>query len=83
LTPQHFCACPKFAPGFPTPFVSWSFVFNDLRRAVVVCFVDIGVIVDRHCMTFFFNDMELSNFYCCPFRMKYLMEKQHISMFSL
>jgi len=24
LTPQHLCACPKFAPEFPTPFVSWS-----------------------------------------------------------
>ena len=34
------------------------FVFNDLRRDVVVCFVDIGVIVDHHCITFFSNDME-------------------------
>jgi hypothetical protein len=25
---------------------------------VVVCFVDIGVIVDHHCITFFVNDME-------------------------
>jgi hypothetical protein len=25
---------------------------------VVVCFVDICVIVDHHCITFLFNDME-------------------------
>ena len=58
------------------------FVFNDLRSDVVVCFVDIGGIVDHHCITFLFNDMELSNFYFCPFRIKYLMEKQHISKLS-
>jgi hypothetical protein len=33
-------------------------VFNDLRSDVVVCFVDIGGIVDHHCITFFVNDME-------------------------
>ena len=31
----------------------------------------------------FFNDLELSNFYFCPFIIKYLMEKQHISKLSL
>ena len=59
------------------------FVFNDLRSDVVVCFVDIGGIVDHHCITFFFNDMEPSNFYFCTFRIKYLMEKQHISKLSV
>jgi hypothetical protein len=34
------------------------FVFYDLRRDVVVCFFDIGGIVDHHCITFFSNDME-------------------------
>ena len=34
------------------------FVFNDLRSDVVVCFVDNGVIVDHHCITFFVNDVE-------------------------
>jgi hypothetical protein len=38
------------------------FVFNDLRSDVVVCFVDIGVIVDHHCITFLFNDMEAKQF---------------------
>ena len=54
---------------------------------MVVCFFDIGGIVDHHCITFLFNDMELSNFYFCPFRIKYLikylMEKQHMSKLSL
>jgi hypothetical protein len=39
----YFCAGPKSGPGFPTP---WSFfMFNDLMREVIVCFVDTGGIV--------------------------------------
>ena len=32
----------------------WSFIFNDLSREVVVHFVDIGSIVDYHCLNFLF-----------------------------
>ena len=42
------------------------FVFNDLRSNVVVCFVDIGAIVDHHCITFLFNDMEAKQFLLLP-----------------
>ena len=42
------------------------FVFNDLRLNVVVCFVDIGVIVDHHCITFLSNDMEAKQFLLLP-----------------
>jgi hypothetical protein len=38
-------------------FMSWSyfaFVLSELRRDVVVGFVDIGGIVDHHCFNFFF-----------------------------
>ena len=42
------------------------FVFNDLRRDVVVCFADIGGIVDHHCITFCFNDMEAKQFLRLP-----------------
>ena len=35
--------------------VIWSsFVFSELRREVVVCFVDIGGIDDYHCLNFLF-----------------------------
>ena len=35
--------------------MSWSFLmFNDLKWAVAVRFVDIGGIVDRHCLNFLF-----------------------------
>ena len=42
------------------------FVFNDLMSDVVVCFVDIGVIVDHHCITFLFNDMKAKQFLLLP-----------------
>jgi hypothetical protein len=28
-------------------------MFNDLRWEVIVCFIDIGGIVDHHCLNFF------------------------------
>ena len=35
--------------------MSWSyFIFNDLRCKVIVCFVDIGWIVDHDCLNFLF-----------------------------
>jgi hypothetical protein len=58
LTPPHFCAYTKPEPGFPT----WFFcVFIHLRREVIVHFVDIGVIVDHHCLNFFINIFLISN----------------------
>ena len=52
LTPPHCCACPKPGHGFLTPYVVVFLVFNDLRSEVVVRFVDIGRIVDRHFLNF-------------------------------
>ena len=76
LTLQHFCACPKFAPEFPTPFVSWSFcvLWLEVRCGYFFSWY-IGVIVHHHCITFSYFDMEQ---FFCP-----LMEKQHISKLSL
>ena len=34
--------------------LSLIFVFNELRWEVIVCFVDIGGIVDHHCLNFLF-----------------------------
>jgi len=34
--------------------LSFVFVFNDFRRAVVVCFFDVGRIDDHHCLSFLF-----------------------------
>jgi hypothetical protein len=52
LTLPHFCACPKPGPGDPIPYAGVFFMFTDLRWKVVVCFVDIGGIVDHHCLSF-------------------------------
>ena len=56
LTQPHFCVCPKLkpGPGFPTSYVVIFFVFNCLSRDVIVCFVDIGGIVDQYCLKFLF-----------------------------
>ena len=41
---QAFYVCPE--PGFPTSYV--FFMFNDLRRDVIVRFVNIAGIIDHH-----------------------------------
>jgi hypothetical protein len=57
LTLPQFCVCPK--PGFLTSYnkLSTFIMFNGLRREVVFCFVDIGGIVDHHCLNFLFMMM--------------------------
>jgi hypothetical protein len=55
LTPPHMRACPKSGPGFPTSYVVMSlFVFGEMRLEVIVRLVDIGWIVDHHCLNFLF-----------------------------
>ena len=41
-------------PGFPTPYVVVFFVFDYLMWKMIVWFVDIGGIVDYHCLNFLF-----------------------------
>ena len=48
LTLPHLCACLKSGSIFPMPNVTVCIVFNDDVRGV--CFVDIGEIVDNHCL---------------------------------
>jgi hypothetical protein len=55
LTPPHFYVCSKPGPGYPTPYVMFFFVFCYLRRQVVVGFVNIGGIVDPHCVYSFIS----------------------------
>ena len=43
----HFCACTKPETGFPMPFLCNSFTCE-----VIVHLVDIGGIVDHHCLHF-------------------------------
>ena len=51
-----FCACPKPRPGFPMSYVMvFLFVFNGLRWETIVHFVNIGGIVDCHCLNFLFT----------------------------
>jgi hypothetical protein len=45
LTTPHFCACHKPGHVFLT-----SFVFDDFRIELIVHFVDIGGLVDHHCL---------------------------------
>ena len=52
LTLTHFCACPKPEPAFPTSYFMVFFVFNEWRWKGIVRFVDIGRIVDHHCLNF-------------------------------
>jgi hypothetical protein len=50
LIPEHVCAYPKPGPGFQSTYVIVCFwVFNDLKREMVVRFVNIGGIDDHHC----------------------------------
>ena len=60
LTLPHFCACPKPGPWFPTSYVVF-FVFSEWRWEVNVCFLDIGWIVDHHCLYFLFITKEDQN----------------------
>jgi hypothetical protein len=46
------CACPKPWVKFPTFYVVVDFVVNELRSGVIVSFLDIGEIVDHHCLNF-------------------------------
>jgi hypothetical protein len=59
LPPPHSCACPKLGPGFLTLYVMVFLVFNYLRLDVIVCFIDIGGIVDHNCLLNFL----LSNYH--------------------
>jgi len=52
FTSQHFCDCPKSELGFPFANVVVLFMLNELRREVVVCFLDIGGIVLHNCLIF-------------------------------
>jgi hypothetical protein len=54
LTLPLFCACPKSGHGFATSYVMVVLVFSELRGEVIVRFVDIGGIVDHHCLNFIF-----------------------------
>jgi hypothetical protein len=57
LTLPHFYACPKPGLGFPMSYdmVPPNFEFMELRWEVVVCFVDIGEIVDYYYVNFLFK----------------------------
>ena len=50
LTPPHFVPVPSHDLDFHT---SWS-LWCSMMREVVVCFVDIGGIIDHHCLNFLF-----------------------------
>ena len=52
----YFCAYPQRGPGFPTPYVVVFYVFNVLRIAAIVRFVDIDEIVDHHCLKLYFHN---------------------------
>jgi hypothetical protein len=55
---KEFCACPKPWSRFLTNKHHYAvviFMLNDLMWEVThVCFIDIGVIVDHHCLNFLF-----------------------------
>ena len=63
--PVHFCAYPKPGSGFPTSYVVVFFFFfiNKLRCEVIVCFVDIGGIVDYLCLKLSIHNV-VENFHC-------------------
>ena len=48
LTQPYFRACPNPGPGFPSSYVLVFLMFN------YICFVDIGGIVDHHCLNVLF-----------------------------
>ena len=51
LTPPHLCACPRTCIS-NFIYCGVFFVFSELSWEVVVRFVDIGGIVDHHCLIF-------------------------------
>ena len=46
--------CPKSGPGFSLAYVMIIFVFFWSVREVVACLVDIGTVVNHHCLNFLF-----------------------------
>ena len=52
LAQPHICACLKSAPGFLTSYVMIFFVLSELSCEVIAGFVNIGGIVDYHCLNF-------------------------------
>ena len=55
LPMPHFCACPEHGPRFATSYSRGLFFYvHHLRWEVIVHFVDIGQIVDHHCLNFLF-----------------------------
>ena len=68
--PPTICTCHKPGPGFLTSYIivtSLFFMFNVLRSEVNACFVDIGGIVDHHCLNFLFIIEQLKVKYTpCP-----------------
>jgi hypothetical protein len=50
-----FFVCHQSGPGFPTPYVVFFYMFNDFMSEVIVCFVDIGGIVDHQSKLSFYN----------------------------
>ena len=62
---SHVCACPNPGSDFLSAYVVVRFVCNNLRREVVVCFVDIDRIVGHYCLTFpFINVLRLIAMRC-------------------
>jgi hypothetical protein len=51
---SHLCACLKSIPGFLSSYYVDCCRFHELSWELVVCVVDIGGIVDRHCLSFHF-----------------------------
>jgi hypothetical protein len=58
FTSPHFCGCPNAR--------TWVGVFSEWRWEVIVCFVDIGGIVDHHCINFLFTTQFLNFFVFNP-----------------
>jgi len=54
LIPPHFCARLKPGHRFLMPYGHGLFMLNSLRREIVNHFVDIGRIVEHHCLNFLF-----------------------------
>ena len=50
LTPPHARACPLSGSGIPTLYVMVFFEISELSREVIFRFVNIGGIVDHHCL---------------------------------
>ena len=54
FNPATFVCCTKPGYEFPTSYIVVIFVFSELGTEVIVCFVDIGGIIDHHCLIFLF-----------------------------